>query len=184
MATATTALITAEEYLRMTDLEGPTELVRGEIEVLNQPTPRHGKVCNKVGRVIGNFVEDLDLGHVVSNDGGIITERNPDTVRGGDVWFVSYQKVPRGADDDQYFAVPPDLVIEVLSKSDRWPRVLQKVAEYLNVGVPVVCVLDSRDKTARLYFADAPEIVLTRNDDLTFPNQLPGFSVRVGELFE
>jgi Uma2 family endonuclease len=184
MATATTALITAEEYLRMTDIDGPTELVRGEIEVLNQPTPRHGKVCNKIGRVLGNFVDEHDLGHVISNDGGIITERNPDTVRGGDVWFISYQKAPRGGLDDGYLSAPPDIVVEVLSKSDRWPRVLQKVAEYLNVGVPVVCVLDSRNRTARLYFADAPEIVLSRDDELTFPNQLPGFSVRVGDLFE
>lgn len=182
--TTATALITAEEYLRMTDLEGPTELVRGEIEHLNQPSPRHGIICNEVGWVLTSFVKQHKLGYVIANDGGIITERHPDTVRGGDVSFVSYQKVPKGSLQDAYLTVPPDIVIEVLSKSDRWPRVLQKVAEYLSAGVPVVCVLDPRNETARLYFADQPELVLTADDQLTFPNQLPGFSVRVGSLFE
>lgn len=175
-------MITIDQYIEC-DCEQPTELVRGRIEVLEFSTPRHGKVCATVGCIVGNYLDEQDIGHLVMNS-GIITERNPDTVRGGDVWFINYLKQPRGSLDDNYLTKSPDFVIEVLSKCDRWPRVLQKVAEFLNVGVPIVCVLDPANETARLYFADEPEIVLTADDDLTFPNQLPGFSVRVGSLFE
>jgi Uma2 family endonuclease len=183
MVTVAAASITTDEYAQMTDLVGPTELVRGHIQELEYATPRHGKTCAQVAGIISAHVDSHDLGHVVVNS-GLITERHPDTVRGADVWFIPYSKFPQGPLPDEYLDIPPDIVIEVLSTSDRWPRVLQKVAEYLNVGVPVVCVLDPRNRTARLYFPETPEIVLSAKDDLTFPNQLPGFSVRVGELFE
>jgi len=182
MPTLNLPLITIDEYVQM-PLDGWTELVRGRIEHLDYSTPGHGMVCGTVGRMIGTHVDIHELGHVVVN-AGIVTQRDPDTVRGADVWFVAYDKVPRGTLPDDYLDLPPDIVIEVLSKSDRWRRVLQKISEYLSVGVPVVCVLDPRNKTARLYSSDESEQILTADDVLTFPNQLPGFSVRVGELFE
>jgi len=183
MAT-TTQRITAEEYARLPDRGVPTELVRGEVIEMNMPFPRHGQVCVNIAFLLRDFLKGRNLGHVISNDAGIITERDPDTVRGGDVWFVSYQKVPKGPLPNDYLSFPPDIVFEVLSKDDRWPRVYAKVAEYLDVGVPVVCVVDPRNETVRLYFPEEPEVTLTAADDLEFPNQLPGFSVLVQQLFE
>lgn len=183
MATATHR-ITAEEYARLPDRGVPTELVRGEVIEMNPPYARHGQLCSRIDRIVGIFVDNHDLGHVMCNDAGIVTERNPDTVRGGDVWYISYQKVPKGPLPNDYLPVPPDIVCEVLSEHDRWSNVYAKVSEYLEVGVPVVCVVDPRDETVRLYFPDAPEVVLTADDELTFPNQLPGFSVLVQRLFE
>ena len=43
---------------------------------------------------------------------------------------------------DRYLDTPPDLVVEVFSPSDRWPKVLAKVAEYLDAGTTIVLVLD------------------------------------------
>ncbi len=183
MATATT-LITAEEYAALPDTGVPTELVRGEIVEMNQPMPRHGQVCGNAYYYMRDFAQKNDRGHVACNDAGILTGQDPDTVRGGDVWFVSYAKVPRGPLPDTYLDVPPDIVFEVRSDSDRWAKVLEKVAEYLNAGVGVVCVLDPDTETARLYYSDKPEVILTADDELTFPEQLPGFRVPVKRLFE
>ena len=47
-------------------------------------------------RILGNHVYDNDLGRVLSNDSGVITERGPDTVRGADVCFYSFVRVPKG----------------------------------------------------------------------------------------
>lgn len=183
MATAT-RLITAEEYARLPDRGVPTELVRGEIVEMNPPYPRHGRICSRIDRIIGRYLDEHDIGELYTNDAGIITERDPDTVRGGDVWYVSYQKIPKGPLPNDYFPVPPDIVFEVLSENDRRTRVYAKVAEYLAVGVPVVCIVDPADETVHLYFPDKPELTLTAADELTFPNQLPGFSVLVQRLFE
>lgn len=183
MSTAT-RLITAEEYARMPDMGVPTELVRGEIVELNQPGFRHGKVCSRAVRLLGNFADERELGHVVSNDTGIITETDPDTVRGGDVWFISYQKLPKDAEEPSgYLDVLPDIVIEVLSPSNTRSTVLTKLGEYLAAGVPVVCVLDPSNMSAHVYRPDQPDVVLKATEDLTFPDVLPGFCVKVREFF-
>ena len=181
--TTATQLITAEEYARMPDLGVPTELVRGEIVEMNIPRPRHGQVCSRADRIIGNFADEHDLGHVTSNDSGILTERDPDTVRGGDVWFISYAKIPKGPLTQDYLEVPPDIVIEVKSVFDRWSKLLGKVAEYLDAGVAVVCVLDPETETVRLYYAEKPEVIRTGGEAVEFPEQLPGFSVPASAFF-
>lgn len=181
---ATAVAITAEEYARMPDPGYPTELVRGEIVRMNQPVPRHGQVCARISHHLMTYVDQHDCGHILINDSGIITERDPDTVRGGDVWYVSYDKIPSRPLPSRYLDVPPDLVVEVKSASDRWSKLLAKIGEYLQAGVQVVCVLDPDSETARLYFPEEDEVTLTAKDELTFPNQLPGFRIPVRALFE
>ena len=63
---------------------------------MNVPFPRHGQICTKIIRLLGNHVEEQKLGHVVANDSGVVTERGPDTVRGADVAYYSYRRVPPG----------------------------------------------------------------------------------------
>jgi len=180
-----TKLITAEEYAAMRDLGRPTELVRGEIVEMNQPIPLHGYIALNVGAILREFVRKNDLGRVFGHDSGVITERDPDTVRGPDVWYASYDKIPRGKLPKKYLDAIPDIAIEVLSPYDRWSKVLGKIAEFLEAGVPVVCVLDPDEETAELFYGDhARDRKLSADEDLTFPEILPGFSVKVAELFE
>jgi hypothetical protein len=88
--------MTAEQYGQLPDLGYPTELVRGQIKVMNQPYASHGATCATVTILLGNFVREHNLGRVVGNDSGVITERQPDTVRGPDVAYFSFQRVPPG----------------------------------------------------------------------------------------
>ena len=178
------ALITAEEFGQMPDDGRRTELVRGRIVELPPPKPRHGKVCNKAGRLLGNFAEDHDLGHVLNNDSGILTERGPDTVRGADVAFYSYGRMPKDSIPESYPDVPPELVIEVLSPGNRWTDVSEKVSEYIKAGVLVVCVLDPEPRTAHLYYPDQPNRTLGPDEELTLPECLPDFHVMVRSFFE
>src|SRR5262249_27419657 len=149
MPTTTTsdALLTAAQFAERADNGVPEELVRGKSVPMTVPKPRHGFLCNKAGRVFGNFVDDHGLGWVFNNDSGVITERGPDTVRGADVAYYSYNRLPRGELPDGYPEVAPELVIEVRSPGDRWPRMLAKVAEYLEAGVLVVIVLGDQNKS-------------------------------------
>lgn len=183
MATAE-ALLTAEQYYLLPDNGQPTELVRGRVVPVNMPFPRHGQICGKVVRLLGRFLEDHDLGHVVSNDSGVVTERDPDTVRGADVAFYSYARVPPGPLPQGYLPVPPELVFEVRSPGDRWAEVLIKVGEYLNAGIGAVCVLDTPTQTAYLHQPDQAPQIFTADQDLTLPPPLDGFRVPVRRFFE
>jgi len=178
------ALMTAREFARRADPGHPEELVRGRIVPLPPPNRRHGQVCNKAGRILGNFAEEHDLGHVLNNDSGVITERDPDTMRGPDIAFYSYAKLPRGPLPADYGPEMPELVVEVRSPGDRWPRVLAKVAEYLDAGVVVVCVLDPESGSARLFHADGTVRTPGPDDELTIPEVLGDFRVPLRRFFE
>jgi Uma2 family endonuclease len=177
-------LLTIEEYVRLPGNDRPTELVRGRIVEMNPPLPRHGQICSKGIRILGNFADKHNRGHVVGNDSGVITERDPDTLRGADIAFYSYKKVKKGPFPRRYLSVVPDLIFEVRSPDDRWKKIQSKVADYLNAGVSAVCVLDEEPPTAYVYTADQPVRTLGPDDDLTFPGILPGFRVKVRRFFE
>jgi Uma2 family endonuclease len=183
MATAE-ALMTAEEFGRRPDPGYPEELVRGRIVAMPPPDRRHGRTCLKAGRVLGNFVEEHDLGRVMSNDSGVITEHDPDTVRGADVAYYSYARLPKGPLPEGYGPEVPELVIEVRSSGDSWRDILLKVVEYLGAGVLKVIVLDPRSRKAHIYSVDQDPEVLGPEDELTVPELLGEFRVRVGQLFD
>jgi Uma2 family endonuclease len=183
-ATAATPLLTAEEFGRRPDPGHPEELVRGRIVRMPPPKPRHGEVCFNVGFHLRLHVQDRDLGRILSNDSGVITQRGPDTLRGADIAYYSYVRVPKGPLPDGYLDVAPDLVAEVLSPDDRWPKVLEKVAEYLNAGVLVVVVLDPERRTVHAFSQDDPVRTLTESDELTLPGVLDDFRIAIGRFFE
>jgi Uma2 family endonuclease len=184
MSVATTeALVTAEEYLRLPDNGQPTELVRGRIVPMNMPKPRHGQICVNAAYLLRRFLEANDLGHVVGNNAGVLTRRNPDTVRGADLAFYSYSKVPRGPLPDDYLPVPPEVVFEVRSPGDRWSELHAKVGEYLTAGVQVVCVLDDQTETAHVFPADGSPATFTGDQELVLPGVLAGFRLAVRRFF-
>jgi Uma2 family endonuclease len=183
MATAE-ALMTAREFGQRPDPGHPEELVQGRIVSMPPPDRRHGYVCLNAGWILASFVREHDLGRVLSNDSGVITEHNPDTVRGADVAYYSYGRLPRGPLPTGYGPEVPELVVEVSSASDRWIDIHEKVAEYLRAGVLVVLVLDPKPQTAHVFSGnDAPKM-LGIEDELVVPEILEGFRVRVGRFFE
>ena len=177
------SLISAAEFAAMPDPGHPQELVRGVIIDMPPPKFRHGKVCRRIATLVGNFVDQHNLGHVLTNDSGVITEQNPDTVRGADVLFVGYSKVPLDAEPD-YLTIAPDAVFEVLSPSDRWSEVHRKVTEYLLLGVPAVYVVDPEPRRVHCYYGDRPEEILTAGDEFVGAGLLSGFRVPVARLFD
>ena len=160
------------------------ELIMGVVQELPVPYPKHGLVCSEMAFHLMSYVKAHDIGRVMSNDSFVQTQRGPDTVRGADIGYWSYERLPKGAIPDGLLASPPDLVIEVRSPSDRWTKVIEKMLEYLNAGVRVVIVLDPKTATACVYRPDELQQIFDNGDDLTISDVLPGFSVPVKRLFE
>ncbi len=180
----TSALLTAEAYLRMPDNGQPTELVRGEVITMPPPTPRHGEICSQAGYVLQRYLDDHPLGRIVSNNAAVITERDPDTVRGPDVAYYSYARVLKGPLPLGYLHVPPELVFEVRSPSDRWRDILRKVAEYFEAGIAVVCVLDEENLSANVFSAELNPRVVGPDQELNLPEVLADFRVLARRFFE
>jgi pimeloyl-ACP methyl ester carboxylesterase len=98
-----------------------------------------------LGAMLRAFVSEHDLGRVAVGEVGVYTRRNPDTVRGIDVIFISHQRLAQAAPEG-YLDVAPELAVEVVSPSDRWSEVMDKLAEYFAVGVLMVWLVDPRKR--------------------------------------
>jgi len=183
MATVTTKLITAEGFAQMSDpADGSKmELVRGEVVLMPPPKGRHGIVCGKVARLVGNYIDARKLGWLTCNDSGVILEREPDTVRGPDVAFWSIVRQPDVPDG--YFEIPPDLAVEVLSPDDRRARVREKIREYISNGVKLVWLVDPESRAVTVYAGSIRGTEFDTADTLDGGDVLPGFSCLVSELF-
>ena len=178
-----TPLVTVEQFFRDHG-DGGYELVKGRVIEVPMPGAKHGKVCVKLARLVGNFVEEHGLGHVMSNDTLIVLRRGPDSSRGADVCFVSYAKLPAGDVPDGPLEVIPELVFEVRSPSDSWTDAIEKMLDYLRAGVQVVVILDPKTTSATVFRSDVRQEMYEAADTLAVPDLLPGFSVAVRQFFE
>lgn len=173
--------VTGEKLYRMGDL-GRTELVKGEIVHMSPTGFTHGRIENRIGRVLGNFVLNQALGVVVSGEVGIFTGRDPDTVRAADVAFVSNERMSQ-VKSKSYLDVAPELVVEVMSPDDTWSALMEKLDEYFTCGVKAVWVADPRTRQVYVYHSVTNIERFAEKDTLTGGDILPGFSVPIAELF-
>jgi Uma2 family endonuclease len=130
-------LVTGEDLLRHPEW-GPCELIRGKVVPVCRPNFQHGYLTNEIGAEIRNFAKKRKLGLVVSGDAGIYFGRNPDTVRGPDVYFIRAERLPENGLQPNYLDVAPDLCVEIVSSNDNFSDLEDKVSQYLDLGVKVV----------------------------------------------
>jgi Uma2 family endonuclease len=185
MATATTTkLMTAEEFMSADLGEGIFELVRGEVHEMPPPMPEHGRVCANVLFVVESHGRETKSGYALSNDSAVLTERDPDTVRGADVCYYTHARWPRAQVGNKLPPVPPDLAVEVVSPSNRMVVIMKKVSEYLGAGVSLVWVVFPKRRQVLIFrTADDDAISLHENDFIENLPELPGFRCAVSDLF-
>jgi Uma2 family endonuclease len=82
-----------------------------------------------------------------------------------------------------FWPLAPDLAIEVVSPNDRADEVHSKVHEYLEAGTRLVWVLWPRRRSVTVHDADGLVRELDPEQYLDGDDTLPGFSVRVADLF-
>lgn len=176
--------ISAERFAEMT-FDVPVELVRGEIVEMTPPDLVHGQVCGNVVFLLKSLLRDVGRrGCVAGNDSGIVTERDPDTVRGADVALVFDDRLPEGRIPRGYTDLIPNLCVEVLSRWDRWRDVHRKIDEYLERGVSQVWIVDPQRRTLQVFRADEPPATYAESEEFRDDPLLPGFACRVADLFE
>jgi len=175
-----TPLITAEDLLKP-GVPERADLVRGVLVVHEPPGFRHGEITVRLTIALGTYVDTRHLGRVVAGDAGFKLRSDPDTVRGADIAFVSWERLPQESPVG-FPPLGPDLVVEVLSPGDRPGETLAKVADWLSAGTRLVWVIDSERRLARVYRADGTETTLDEEDGLDGEDVLPGFSCTLASI--
>ncbi len=180
-------LLTAEQLWAMPEAPGKRyELVKGELVEVPGAGGLHGFIAGLIYRLIAAFDEQRDeqrLGYAFPDGVGYIIGRDPDVVRIPDVSFVSRARLPTGGIPEGFIPFAQDLAVEIVSPGDRAEDVYGKVREYLTAGARLVWVVWPRHRAVTVYTANGEVRELREGDELDGGAVLPGFRVRVAELF-
>lgn len=174
-------LMTAEELLDVHVPNKRVELVRGVLVVHELPGYEHGRITAELAFILGKYIKEKSAGQLVVGDTGFHIASDPDTVRGPDLACIRADRVP----DPHTHGFPvlgPDLVVEVLSPSDRPGAILAKVGDWLEGGARLIWIIDPARRLARIYRQDGTESVKADNEVLDGEDVLPGFSCSVAAI--
>ena len=184
MATAKSKLLTAEDLLRLNSQGVKGELIRG---VLCE-TVSVGKVHAYIaGNIIASFhahARRNRLGRVGGTDGGVLTERNPDTVREPDVFYVSNERLAFDDQSEGYLSVIPELVVEIVSPNDSPREVNDKTQMWLAHGVLMALEVYPAERAVMVHRPGRPAVTLTGDDALDGDDVLPGFTLPLRDIFD
>ena len=184
MATTTPKPLTVEDLYSMDSGVVEHELARGALIEMPPSGFESSEVSLSLGAEIRSFARLHNLGRVSGEQGGYILSRNPDTVLVPDVGFVRSDRLPEARSRRGFLELAPDLVVEVVSPSDRWMKVNDKVLAWLDAGVRLVWVVDPIGQSVTVWTPDRASKVLTGSDTLTGGDVLPGFELPVQRIFE
>jgi Uma2 family endonuclease len=175
-------LLTAAELFQTPGL-GRCELVQGELISMSPAGFQHGQVAINIGWALKEYVRSHPIGSVTGAETGFQIGHDPDTVRAPDAAFIRSHRLPQRTIRG-FFPEAPDLAVEVLSPNDRASEVLAKVRDWLQSdGCQMVWVVDPETTTVTVYHSEDQFSVLGPTDTLPGGDVLPGFSVRVGDIF-
>jgi Uma2 family endonuclease len=177
-----TKLITGQELLEMGDV-GPCELIDGRIVPMSPVGGKHGFVEFKLGRKLGQFVDERKLGWIVGGETGIYIRRNPDRIRGVDIAFISKQRLS-SQPSEGFLEVVPELIVEVVSPYDTWEEMRRKLEDYFSIGVERVWIVEPENRAVLIYCSITEMQRLGDKDTLTGEGALEGFTLPVVSLFE
>jgi len=182
MAKVPTQLMTAEEFFELDIPDGKAELVRGRVIPMSFPGMEHGVIAVRIAARLLSYVEEHALGFV-TNETGFILARDPDTVRGPDVSFVSFERMAGQALPEKWLQFSPDLAVEVISPSERPRQIREKVQDWFAGGSRRVWLVCPRTRNVYVLRSPTEVQILGPGDTLSGDDVLPGFSCPVTAFF-
>jgi Uma2 family endonuclease len=183
MTMATTRLVTAEELMAMGE-DARYELLDGELVEMAPASSDHGVIAYRLATRVDRFEPSRELVEGVTAEAGFVLRRDPDVLVAPDIAFVRRQRVPPAGRRSGAFEFAPDIAVEIISPSDRPTRIARKVSRYLQAGTELVWLVDPRARTVTVHQRERAARVLAEHELLDGGDVIPGFQVRVGELFD
>lgn len=179
--------ITSEELLAMPDDGIERWIIRGELREGGVTRRSHGHSRLEAiftGKLFNWLEAQPDpRGVILVGEAGFRLRRNPETIVGIDVAYISAEMAAANPDETRTIDGPPILAVEILSPSDTHEIISEKITDYLESGVKFVWIVDPRLKTVTVYRPDAKPVILSAGHELTAEPHLPGFKLPLVELF-
>jgi Uma2 family endonuclease len=165
----TVALVPVEEYLA-TSYDPDCDYVDGELEDRNVGEKDH----SKWQMALSSYM------HVRRKQWGVSVFVEQRLRVSATRYRVPDICVTLGEPEEQVFAGPPFLCVEILSPEDRAVRVQERIVDYLRFGVRYIWVIDPRSRVAVIYTNSTMQTV----EDGVLRTSDPDIAVPLAEVFD
>lgn len=168
--------ITVDELERLA-LPATAELYEGRL-VFKMASPLHGAIQSNIITQLGKYLEQNPLGALLTETHFKLWPERNNRARVPDVSFVLTERLPE--DMLHYPAMAPDLAVEILSPTDNFLEVMDKVDEYLEQGTKIVWLVIPQKKEVLICTAEGKH---SARETLTAPELLPGLEISLKKVF-
>lgn len=161
------------------------EIIDGKIVELPPMSSYAVRIASNLAKAIAVQTQLTPVGEAVVEQ--IFNLRlSLDRNRRPDVAFVSYERWPQDRPqpmEGDIWDVVPDLMVEIISPSDKAEELLTKIREYFEAGARQVWAIYPRERLAYLYDSLVKLRIITDKEDLTGGDVIPGFQLPLASLF-
>jgi Uma2 family endonuclease len=175
---------TEADLLRLVEREKRfVELIDGTLVEKPMGSPE-SLIAGILVQELNNFVLPRGLGYVLTESA--LLRMVVDRIRMPDVSFISIDDLENGLlPATPVWRLPPRIAVEVLSESNTAAEMRQKRIEYFESGARLVWMIDPEKRTVSIYTkpSDEPDRVIGVSETLDGGSVLPGFEVKVADLF-
>lgn len=178
-----TRYTTADELFGLRDDGHRYELIDGDLRTYELAGAKHGFLASEISCLLSNCAIARRIGCVLGPGTGFHICRDPDTVLAPDASLVRQSRIDEIGILEGYFPEAPALIVEVVSPDDTVDELYEKTRRWLAAGVELAWVVHPGGRTVTVYRSLDDIRVLTADDTLDGDDVVPGFAVRVGDLF-
>ncbi|MCU0512843.1 MAG: Uma2 family endonuclease [Anaerolineae bacterium] len=186
-----TPLLSLEDFVAQY-AQAPFEYNDGEIiELMPAQITRSGRTGGFIFLLIAPYVQEHGLGEVfievpfvlVMDTRWVKGSRTPD------IMFYGTDKLQalRAADadwEDKPLVGVPDLVIEIVSPTDSYSAVIDKINGYRRDGVALIWLVEAKQQRLSIFTAQGQTTLTDPEAVVSGGPALPGFEVRLKQLFQ
>jgi Uma2 family endonuclease len=155
------------------------ELIAGRVVKVRLSGGLHGIVVNLIGYALQQYQFTHGIGgSIVANTGFWLSDQ---TLCAPDVAYFGAGKKAQIKDQYKFLPFAPDLAVEVVS-SKKW-MVQQRIELYQQANVPLIWMIYTNKPSIVVYHAGVESKPLAIDETLNGGELLPGFQVKVADLF-
>lgn len=173
---------TDQEFMALPDDGNRYEIVNGELVIMANSGMEHGNIGAFLGGAIELHVRSHKLG--VTCDSSTAFKMKSGNKRSPDISFVAKERLqgrkrlPKG-----FFEGAPDLAVEIISPSNTFEEIHNKLVEYFDSGCRLAWVIHPDEQSALIYRQPQPDRLLKISDNLEGEEIIPGFTMPMVDLF-
>ena len=173
--------LTLEEFLKLPEDEPALEFEDGLVIQKVSPKGKHSRLQVRLAERVNRVGEPGKLASAFTELRASFGGHSyvPDVV------VYRWDRIPRTATGEvaDDFLEPPDIAIEIVSPGQSVNALVRRCLWYVDNGVRIALLIDPGDASVVVFRPNSRPSVLREADRIDLSEVLPGFQLRVNELF-